>query len=298
MALSRMAGTCASAMATSAQTMTRTNSAIAPMNLRRRSGIEASDIRSVASAGRSTIWSARAATSEPMTEATTTQIRPTRAPIRLWLYAVAALVLAMVLVGGATRLTESGLSITEWKPVMGVLPPLGERAVAGRVRKISGHSAIPRTQRRHEPCRVQDDLLVGMDASAARPADRRGVPVAVPVVSLARIGGAGAAPAAVVHFRARRAARRSRLVDGRVRPRRSRRGLAIPAGDASHPRLRDLCRADLDGAAARRATVGSRACAHSLRAPCALVSFSCWRKSISARWSPDCAPVMSTTPGR
>jgi len=46
--------------------------------------------------------------------------------IRLWLYAVAALVLAMVLVGGATRLTESGLSITEWRPVMGALPPLGE----------------------------------------------------------------------------------------------------------------------------------------------------------------------------
>ncbi|MFZ3361464.1 MAG: COX15/CtaA family protein [Xanthobacteraceae bacterium] len=46
--------------------------------------------------------------------------------IRLWLYAVAALVLAMVLVGGATRLTESGLSITEWQPVMGVVPPLSE----------------------------------------------------------------------------------------------------------------------------------------------------------------------------
>jgi cytochrome c oxidase assembly protein subunit 15 len=46
--------------------------------------------------------------------------------IRLWLYAVAALVLAMVLVGGATRLTESGLSITEWQPVMGALPPLSE----------------------------------------------------------------------------------------------------------------------------------------------------------------------------
>ncbi len=44
--------------------------------------------------------------------------------VRLWLFAVAALILAMVLVGGATRLTESGLSITEWKPVTGVLPPL------------------------------------------------------------------------------------------------------------------------------------------------------------------------------
>jgi heme a synthase len=49
-----------------------------------------------------------------------------RRAIRLWLYAVAALVLAMVLVGGATRLTESGLSITEWRPVMGALPPVTE----------------------------------------------------------------------------------------------------------------------------------------------------------------------------
>jgi cytochrome c oxidase assembly protein subunit 15 len=44
--------------------------------------------------------------------------------VRLWLYAMAAMVAAMVLVGGATRLTESGLSITEWQPVMGTLPPL------------------------------------------------------------------------------------------------------------------------------------------------------------------------------
>jgi cytochrome c oxidase assembly protein subunit 15 len=42
----------------------------------------------------------------------------------VWLWCVAALVFAMVLVGGATRLTESGLSIVEWKPVTGVIPPL------------------------------------------------------------------------------------------------------------------------------------------------------------------------------
>jgi len=60
--------------------------------------------------------------------------------IRLWLYAVATLVLAMVLVGGATRLTESGLSITEWKPVMGVLPPLNENAWQGEFEK---YQAIP-----------------------------------------------------------------------------------------------------------------------------------------------------------
>ncbi|MBN9309058.1 COX15/CtaA family protein [Devosia sp.] len=45
-------------------------------------------------------------------------------PVRIWLYCMALLVLAMVVVGGATRLTESGLSITSWKPISGTLPPL------------------------------------------------------------------------------------------------------------------------------------------------------------------------------
>ena len=44
--------------------------------------------------------------------------------VRNWLWVVAALVFLMVIVGGATRLTESGLSIVEWKPVTGVIPPL------------------------------------------------------------------------------------------------------------------------------------------------------------------------------
>ena len=54
--------------------------------------------------------------------AKTTQLRA----VRMWLFAVAALIALMVLVGGATRLTESGLSIVEWKPVTGALPPLSE----------------------------------------------------------------------------------------------------------------------------------------------------------------------------
>jgi cytochrome c oxidase assembly protein subunit 15 len=44
--------------------------------------------------------------------------------VRFWLGLTAALIFAMVMVGGATRLTESGLSITQWKPVTGVIPPL------------------------------------------------------------------------------------------------------------------------------------------------------------------------------
>ncbi|HVN01543.1 MAG TPA: COX15/CtaA family protein [Caulobacteraceae bacterium] len=46
--------------------------------------------------------------------------------VALWLIAVTAVVFCMVVVGGTTRLTGSGLSITEWKPVSGVLPPLSE----------------------------------------------------------------------------------------------------------------------------------------------------------------------------
>ncbi|HEY2184182.1 MAG TPA: COX15/CtaA family protein, partial [Xanthobacteraceae bacterium] len=51
-----------------------------------------------------------------------------RRAIRLWLYCVAALLVLMVMVGGITRLTDSGLSIVEWRPVTGVVPPLSEEA--------------------------------------------------------------------------------------------------------------------------------------------------------------------------
>lgn len=46
--------------------------------------------------------------------------------VRAWLYVVLVTLFALVIVGGATRLTESGLSITEWKPVHGVVPPLND----------------------------------------------------------------------------------------------------------------------------------------------------------------------------
>jgi heme a synthase len=49
---------------------------------------------------------------------------PDNRAIRWWLLSIAVLIAIMVLVGGATRLTESGLSIVEWKPVTGTLPPL------------------------------------------------------------------------------------------------------------------------------------------------------------------------------
>ncbi len=48
-------------------------------------------------------------------------------PVRIWLYILCAMVFGMVMLGGATRLTDSGLSITEWKPLIGMIPPLDDR---------------------------------------------------------------------------------------------------------------------------------------------------------------------------
>src|SRR3954464_789413 len=54
--------------------------------------------------------------------------RPRPLAISNWLLLVAFMVLAMVVVGGITRLTESGLSIVKWEPISGTLPPLGDSA--------------------------------------------------------------------------------------------------------------------------------------------------------------------------
>jgi heme a synthase len=63
----------------------------------------------------------------PTSGAAPTGFEPAAArALRAWLWVVALFVLAIVVVGGATRLTESGLSITEWNPVLGVIPPLSE----------------------------------------------------------------------------------------------------------------------------------------------------------------------------
>ena len=68
-----------------------------------------------------------------MTEPHPAEIR--RPFVRAWLHAVAALMVLTLIVGGATRLTESGLSIVEWKPVTGVLPPMSQQAWADEFAK-------------------------------------------------------------------------------------------------------------------------------------------------------------------
>ena len=81
----------------------------------------------------------------------------------------------MVVVGGITRLTESGLSITEWKPVSGAIPPLTQAdwqhafdlyRQTPQYRQVAGPG-------RNDARRVQVHLLLGMGAPAARPDPRR-----------------------------------------------------------------------------------------------------------------------------
>lgn len=61
---------------------------------------------------------------------------PRRQPgVAIWLGVLCLMVVAMILVGGLTRLTDSGLSITEWKPVTGAIPPLTEQAWEAELEK-------------------------------------------------------------------------------------------------------------------------------------------------------------------
>lgn len=63
--------------------------------------------------------------------------------VRIWLYTVLLVLFALVVVGGATRLTDSGLSITEWKPIHGVIPPL---SVAEWQEELEKYRQIPEYQ--------------------------------------------------------------------------------------------------------------------------------------------------------
>jgi heme a synthase len=76
-----------------------------------------------------------------------------RHAIRLWLLTVAALMVATLMVGGATRLTESGLSIVEWRPVTGMLPPLD---AAGWQAEFDKYKTIPQYRERNSAMSLAD----------------------------------------------------------------------------------------------------------------------------------------------
>jgi len=78
-------------------------------------------------------------------------------PVRIWLYAMAAMVLLMVVVGGITRLTESGLSITSWKPISGTIPPLNDAQWAA---EFEAYKQIPQFEVNNSWMTVDDFKVI------------------------------------------------------------------------------------------------------------------------------------------
>ena len=114
---------------------------------------------------------------------------------------------AMVVVGGITRLTESGLSIVEWQPLAGALPPLSQADWEALFAKYQATPQYPEGVFRNRAGRLQAHLLVGIRAPAARAGDRAGFSLALSVFS--DQGKTGQAPCLETR-RAVRAGRRCR----------------------------------------------------------------------------------------
>ena len=77
--------------------------------------------------------------------------------IRIWLMILFALVVVMIAVGGLTRLTDSGLSITEWRPLTGALPPMNEAAWRSEFAK---YQAIPEFQIQNQWMQLADFKVI------------------------------------------------------------------------------------------------------------------------------------------
>jgi cytochrome c oxidase assembly protein subunit 15 len=80
-----------------------------------------------------------------------------RGGIRVWLILLFALVVVMIAVGGLTRLTDSGLSITEWRPLTGALPPMNEAAWLSEFAK---YQAIPEFQIQNQWMQLEDFKVI------------------------------------------------------------------------------------------------------------------------------------------
>ena len=83
--------------------------------------------------------------------------RDARGAIRVWLKILFLLVVAMVVVGGLTRLTDSGLSITEWRPITGAVPPISAEAWA---KEFDKYRQIPEYQLQNKGMRLSEFLVI------------------------------------------------------------------------------------------------------------------------------------------
>jgi heme A synthase len=154
--------------------------------------------------------------------------------VRIWLLCAAAMIFLTLIVGGATRLTESGLSITEWKPLTGVLPPLNHADWQAEFQK---YQAIPQYRELNEGMSLaQFQTIYWWEWTHRLLARSTGMVFLLPFL----------------YFLRRRGARRGRLVDGVIRTRWLGQG-GCHSGAArisSDARLRDLRRDRVDHAAA------------------------------------------------
>ncbi len=185
---------------------------------------------------------------EPSLATRISQAERNRTHVRLWLGIVLLVLFALVLVGGATRLTESGLSITEWKPIHGVIPPLSAQEWERGIRALPEDPAIPADQSGHDGRSVQDDLLVGMGPSPAGAHHRPRLCAAARILLAARPHRAKAEAALARHPGAWRISGLRRLVDGILGPRQSHGCQPVSARNPSGHRLSDLCLLHVDHA--------------------------------------------------
>ena len=173
----------------------------------------------------------------------------THEPVAAWLLVCCALVFAMVVVGGVTRLTHSGLSIVEWQPHRGhrarrSTPPEWEEAFA----RVPGHARVPAGEPGHDARGLQGHLLVGVLPPAARSRHRLRVPAAARVVRAAPADRSPARAAPRVHLRPGPPAGSRRVVDGEERAGGRPEGESAAPHHAPRHRLPDLRRDVLDRA--------------------------------------------------
>ena len=174
---------------------------------------------------------------------------PDNRAIRWWLVSIAALIAIMVLVGGATRLTESGLSIVEWKPVTGALPPLNQ---AQWTQAFEAYKAIPQYRELNAGMTLGEFKTIFWWEWSHRLLGRViGVAYLLPFLWFLWRGvlSADLQAAVVADLRSRRAAGRGRLVDGGIGAFGAGRSFALSAGHPSGAGASDFRRHRLDAAA-------------------------------------------------
>ena len=84
----------------------------------------------------------------------------------IWLKIVCAMIILMIVVGGVTRLTESGLSMVDWRPIMGTLPPMSDSEWQS---VFQAYQQFPEYQKTNQHMTLEGDLLLGVWSPVAGP---------------------------------------------------------------------------------------------------------------------------------